>query len=323
MTDTQQLPAVVPGAEVPAARASVAEQAHEYARQAKAENTRRAYRADCNDFADWCQANGLDSLPASSSTIALYLTARAETHKPATLRRRLTAITQAHKAKGHGLDTRAAVVREVWAGIKRVNGTAPSSKAPVLPGDIRSMVAALPDSLKGARDRALLLVGFAGAFRRSELVALDVEDIADVDEGLVVTIRRSKTDQEGEGRKVGISYGGAPSTCPVRSLRTWLGQAGIADGPLFRPMTKGGRMLDQRLSDKAVALVVKRTAEAIGLDPARYAGHSLRAGLATAAAGASERSIMAQTGHRSLAMVRRYIREGSLFRDNAAARVGL
>jgi integrase len=183
------------------------------------------------------------------------------------------------------------------------------------------MVETLQESLIGARDRALLLVGFAGAFRRSELVALDVRDVAFTTEGLMITLRRSKTDQEGQGRSVGLPYGSRLETCPVRSLRAWLALSEITSGPLFRPINRHGTMAEGRLSDRAVALVVKRTAKAAGLDPAKYAGHSLRAGLATsaAAAGVSERAIMNQTGHKSAATVRKYIREGSLFRENAAA----
>ena len=182
-----------------------------------------------------------------------------------------------------------------------------------------------PTGLGGARDRALLLLGFAGAFRRSELVGIDVEDLGFREEGLVVTLRRSKTDQEGEGRRVGIPYGSDPATCPFRAVRAWLKLSGIDSGPLFRPIDRRGRLGPSRLTDKSVALLVKRYVKDVGLDPARFSGHSLRAGLVTAAAlaGASERSIMAQTGHRSPNMVRRYIRECSLFQDNAAAKTGL
>jgi integrase len=183
-----------------------------------------------------------------------------------------------------------------------------------------------PDgSLVTLRDRALLLLGFAGAFRRSELVSLDTGDVASAADGLVITLRRSKTDQEGQGRQVGLPFGSNPRTCPVRALRDWFTAAAIADGPIFRGVDRHGNIAVTRLTDQSVALVVKRAAAAAGLDPADYAGHSLRSGLATAAAmaGVSERSIMAQTGHKSLPVVRRYIRSGGLFRRNAAAAVGL
>ncbi len=187
------------------------------------------------------------------------------------------------------------------------------------------MISRLPNSLLGVRDRALLLVGFSGAFRRSELVALDVADVAVTRDGLVVTIRRSKTDQEGEGRKIGIPYGSNPATCPVRALQDWLAQCGFTEGPLYRPIDRFGKVASMRLSAAAVADIVKRYAAAVGLKASDFAGHSLRSGLATSAAmgGASERSIMAQTRHRSVATVRRYIRDGSLFRENAVAVVGL
>jgi integrase len=187
------------------------------------------------------------------------------------------------------------------------------------------MVAALPPGSIGIRDRALLLVGFAGAFRRSELVGLNREDVEFVSEGLVTTLRRSKTDQEGHGRKVAVPFGSNLETCPVRALQAWLDISKIASGAIFHPINRHGRIQPGRLSGEAVAIVVKRYAAACGKDASHFAGHSLRAGLATQAAiaGVSERSIMNQTGHRSTAMVRRYIRDGSLFRDNAAGRVGL
>jgi integrase len=187
------------------------------------------------------------------------------------------------------------------------------------------MVTSLPDNLLGIRDRALLLIGFAGGFRRSELVALNVEDLEFKREGLVVTIRKSKTDQEGIGRKIGIPYGSNCDTCPVRSLQLWLEEGAITEGSVFRSVNRHGHVQEGCLSDKAVALVVKRCAESAGLDSSKYSGHSLRAGMATSAAmnGASERQIMKQTGHRSEAMVRRYIREGSLFNDNVSGNLGL
>ncbi len=217
-------------------------------------------------------------------------------------------------------------VAAVWHGIRRTHGVSQTQKAPLCVPDLRRITATLPDKLIGLRDRALLLIGFAGAFRRSELVGLNVEDIEFTTDGLVVTLRRSKTDQDGQGRKLGIPYGSNHDTCPVRSLRAWIEASGIETGPLFCHINRHGQIQPGRLSGTAVALIVKRHAGAAGLvDSAKYAGHSLRAGLATAAAiaGASERSIMNQTGHRSANMVRRYVRDASLFRENAAAVVGL
>lgn len=306
--------------------AAIDQQVQAYIRHAKAVNTVKAYRQDWADFVAWCEVYGLTPLPATPETVARYLTAQAETLKVSTLQRRLSAISQAHTAKGYPrFSVRDEPLRSVWAGIRRVHGVAPQGKVPVVTADIKAMVARLPDSLLGVRDRALLLVGFAGAFRRSELVSLQYDDIRFTSEGLTVQLRRSKTDQEGRGRVVGIPYGSHRETCPVRSLQAWLEAAGITEGPLFRPITRHGQIQPGALSDKAVALIVKRWAQAAGLDPAQYAGHSLRAGLATAAAqaGVPERVIMAQTGHRSVTMVRRYIRTGSLFRENAAAEVGL
>jgi site-specific recombinase XerD len=192
--------------------------------------------------------------------------------------------------------------------------------------EVRAMFDTLDDTPGGLRDRALLVLGFAGGFRRSELVALDVADVVDRAEGLVVTLKRSNTDQEGAGREVGIPYGSHPETCPVRALRAWLAAAGIDDGALFRPVTRAGVVGAERLSAKAVALRVKVAVERAGVgDPSRYAGHSLRAGLVTAAAeaGVQERVIAEQTGHRSMAVLRRYIRSANMFQQNAAAEVGL
>jgi site-specific recombinase XerD len=305
--------------------AEIADRASEFMHQSKGKNTIRAYRADWAHFTVWCQSHGQASLPATPETVALYVTDLSSTHKPSTITRRISAISQAHQIAGLETPTGSAKVRLVMAGIRRSMGTAQKGKTPILVDDLRRMLAGLPGNLLGVRDRVLLLIGFCGAFRRSELVALDAADVSVTREGLVVTIRRSKTDQEGEGRKIGIPYASHLETCPVRSLQDWLEKSGITEGPLFRPIDRFGRMASARLSAAAVADIVKRYAAAVGLDATEFAGHSLRSGLATsaAAAGASERSIMRQTGHRSEKMVRRYIKDGSLFRENAVAAVGL
>ena len=311
-----------PSSDLPAELAPVVEQARHYAEQSRAENTRRAYRADWTHFNAWCNERGLMALPAEAGTIALYLSDLAATLRPSTLQRRITSIRVAHREQGLEAPSPSSneLVRRVWRGIRREHGVAQDAKTPVLIRDLRAMVEQLPDRLIGLRDRALLLLGFAGGFRRSELVGLNVADLELVADGVVVTLRRSKTDQQGEGRKVGIPFGHR-GLCPVQAVESWLEAAQLDEGPLFRQVNRHGQVGRMRLSDRAVALVVKRSAERAGLDPANYAGHSLRAGLATAAAmaGASERAIMAQTGHRSERMVRRYIRDGELFRENAAA----
>ncbi|MCZ2154061.1 MAG: tyrosine-type recombinase/integrase [Bryobacterales bacterium] len=304
---------------------NIADRATEFIQQSKASNTIRAYRSDWAHFVAWCDSHNQSALPATPETVALYVAALADTHKPGTLTRRLSAISQAHQIGELESPTVAAKVRLVMAGIRRNKGTAQTAKTPVLVEDLRRIVSRIPENLLGVRNRALLLIGFSGAFRRSELVALNVSDVAFTRDGLVVTIRQSKTDQDSDGRKIGIPYGSNPATCPIRSLQGWLERSEITEGPLFRPINRHGKMASMRLSGSAVADVVKIYVEAAGLDATECAGHSLRSGLATSAAmaGASERSIMNQTGHRSLNMVRRYIRDGSLFRENAVAVVGL
>ena len=303
-----------------------AQRVQDYAGRSKSAATIKAYAAGWRDFLAFCSERGLSALPASDQTVAAYLAELADRGaKAATIARRLVVISQAHRAADLPSPTSSSLVRRTHAGIRRTIGTAQAGKAPALVDDLKRMLAALPDSRVGRRDRALLLLGFAGAFRRAELVSLDVSDLEFTRAGLIVTLRKSKTDQEGRSRRVGIPFGSTEATCPVRSVQAWLEAARITSGPVFRSLDVFDRVQPGRLSDKAVARMIKRRAKAIGLDPARYAGHSLRAGLATsaAAAGASERVIMAQTGHRSADMVRRYIREGSLFRQNAAALVGL
>lgn len=298
----------------------------EYIEQAKALNTIKAYRTDFNHFVEWCETYGLNALPSTPQTVANYLTENVENGmKVSTLTRRISSISQAHQAANIESPTHSIIVRSVMAGIRRSKGTAQQGKTPVLTSDIRVMVDTLPNNLLGIRDRALLLLGFAGAYRRSELVSLDVEDITFARDGLRVLLRKSKTDQEGQGITKGIAYGSHLETCPVRALQQWLEASKIKTGPLFCAINRHGQMQPGRLSDKAVVLIVKRQASAAGLDPQLYSGHSLRAGLATSAAeaGVNERTIMKQTGHRSENMVRKYIRMGSLFQENASAMVGL
>src|ERR1043166_7651667 len=304
------------------------EQARVYIQSAKAPATLRSYRSNWQSFTDWCEDHHLVSLPATPETVALYLAALAQSFNQfgellsvATLEQRLKAISQIHQAASHESPTRSMQVRLVMQGIRRSKGTAQQGKAPTVVDEVRQMVTASRDknsnSLSGFRDRALLLVGFATAMRRSELVALNVEDLEWATQGVVVLIRRSKTDQIGEGRKVAVPFGTNPDTCPVRALKAWLNAAVIASGAIFRQVTQHGGLLG-RLTDQSVALIVKRYAELAGLDPKRYAGHSLRAGCVTSAvrAGAPEHLIMRQTGHTSVVTLRRYIREADLFGNN-------
>jgi site-specific recombinase XerD len=306
---------------------ALADEAMGFAVQARSENTRRAYRSDFEHFDGWCRKQRLEALPAEAVTVVLYITDLANRLdlRPATIQRRLTAIAQTHQNAGVESPTRSAAVREVWSGIRRSKSTAQMRKSPLKTEDLRAILGAMSHGPLAARDRALLLLGFAGAFRRSELVSLDVEDLEVRAEGLVTSLRRSKTDQEGQGTSKPIPHGRDARTCPVQAVQAWLEVAQLTSGPLFRSINRHGQVQASRLSDKAVALVVKRRARAAGFDDDRFSGHSLRAGFATQAAmvGASDRLIMAQTGHKSVGMVHRYIREGRLFADSAAGMIGL
>ncbi len=311
----------------PAPLAAPLEQARAYAEQGTATNTRAALARAWSHFSTWCEQHGLASLPAEPATVAAYIADMASSgaYKVATIEQRLWAISKRHQGAHLSDPTKTVEIHEVMKGIRRALGSAQTQKAPIVTDVLRVMLGTLDTSPAGLRDRALLLVGFAGAFRRSELVGLQVADVAFNPQGLVITLRRSKTDQQGEGTQRALPYGLSPVTCPVRALRAWLDAADLPRGPLWRPIDRHGNIRPAALTSHAVARLVKRCAAAAGLNPADFSGHSLRAGLATAAAaaGVSERSIMAQTGHKSERMVRRYIRRGSLFRDNAAGKVGL
>ena len=299
--------------------------AEQFALASRSEATRRAYRADWQIFTDWAADNGQTALPASPGCVSAFLAAQASAgFKPATLSRRLAAVNAAHRLAGHPSPTTSEPVALVMKGIRRMVGVAPEQVRPLVTEDLRRVVAAIPDDLTGLRDRAIILIGFAGAFRRSELVALMVDDIEFTDAGMILTIRRSKIDQEGAGRQVGIPFG-QNGTCPVTALRAWLQAASITSGAIFRRIDQHGHIGPNALQPAAVAQIVKKAVEAVGLDAKQYGGHSLRAGLATSAAqnGASEVMIMEQTGHKSSAMVRRYVRRANLFKANAATMAGL
>ena len=300
---------------------SVSDQTRDFLAASKAERTVRAYHSDLRHFEAWCQDHALQSLPAAPETVADYVSALAEVGmKPATITRRLSAISQAHRMARLESPTRTQLVRMTTAGIRRTLGTTQHQVRRIPEKDLVAMVAALPDDLRGLRDRALLLVGFVGGMRRSELVGLDVDDVVQENEGLRVTIRRSKTDQEGAGREIGLVRGRHALTDVVTAVTEWRAAAAVDCGPLFREVDRGDRIGTERLSDRAVARIVKGAAARVGIDPATVSGHSLRGGLATSAAraGAPERIIMRTTGHRSEAMVRRYIDAGNLFDESAS-----
>jgi integrase len=277
-------------------------------------NTRRAYRSDLVHFQDW---GGL--LPAAPEEIASYLAVHAHALSVSTLVRRLATISKAHSARGLTNPCRSELVRATLRGIKRKRSARQNAARPLLKEDLLQILDAIGDGVTDARDRALLLIGFAGGFRRSELVGLDRADIEQARQGVIITLRRSKTDQEGMGRKIGIPLG-RTRHCPVAALEDWLSISAISDGAIFRPVDRQGRVRIRRLSGEAVSLIVRARVAAIGIDPSGFSGHSLRAGFATSAAqaGASTLKIRAQTGHASDVMLARYIRDGETFIGNAA-----
>jgi len=256
-------------------------------------------------------------------TVALFLTDLQG--RPSTLRRKLAAIAVMHRAAGHDSPTEHGMVRATLAGIRRERGVAPRPKTALLIGELRAAVATCGNRCIDVRDRALILVGFAGALRRSELVGLDIEDVAFEREGLVLRLRRSKTNQEGELEEVAVLYGSDPQTCPVRALQAWLASGAIVDGPLFRAVDRAGRIGGGRLTARIVGERVKKLGARSGLDPESYAAHSLRSGFATSAARAnkSEAAIMRQGRWKSIPVARRYIRAGSRWHDHAGAGIGL
>jgi site-specific recombinase XerD len=314
--------AIVPipsGVSLPAALAPDLTRAAELAREEKAPATRRAYRSDFRIFQAWCRDRGVDALPAAAETVAAFLAHDVETGtRASTLGRRVAAIRYAHKLAGHPAPTDDERVKATMRGIRRSLGTAPRKKAPATAERIVSMALSASGDMKGLRDRALLLTGFAGAFRRSELVALDCEDLEESELGFKVTIRHSKTDQEGAGQTIAIVRGSV--ACPVAALKAWLAAAGITSGPIFRSVKKGGAVAG-RLSSQTVAEIVKAYAERVGLDPAVFAGHSMRSGFLTSAAkrGASIFKLMDQSRHRSVESLRGYVRDAEIFKEHAGA----
>jgi len=284
-------------------------------RNSKSANTLRAYQSDYNDFSLFCSKNGFQAIPTQPKILALYLTHLSSYSKYSTLKRRLASISILHKIKGHYIDTKHPIIIENLMGIKRTNGSNQKGKKPLLINDLKVLIEAIHQSkekdFRKTRDKALVLIGFSGGFRRSELVDIEYEDIEFVSEGVKIFVKRSKTDQSGEGMTKAIPYFDNENFCPVKSLKNWIEVSNLKKGKIFN------------ISDKSVALIIKKYANYAGLDGHRYAGHSLRSGFATSTAesGAEERNIMAMTGHKSTEMVRRYIKEANLFKNNALNKI--
>jgi site-specific recombinase XerD len=294
----------------------------------KADNTIRAYKSDFSDFDLFCAKNGFKSLPSEPKIVSLYLTYLSTREvKMSTLKRRLVSIGVIHKLKGYYLDTKHPSIIENLMGIKRRKGSVQKGKKPLLINDLKKIINAIDEEkneeIKKFRDRSIILVGFSGGFRRNEIVSLDYDDLDFVKEGLKINLKRSKTDQYGEGSVKGLPYFDNTEYCPVVSIRKWIEISKIKSGPLFRRFTKGSKLSESRLSDQTVALLIKDYLKIAGIESRNYSGHSLRSGFATSAAesGAEERSIMAMTGHKSSEMVRRYIKEANLFKNNALNKI--
>ena len=294
----------------------------------KANNTVRAYKSDFNDFGLFCAQNGFKSLPSEPKIVSLYLThLSTKDAKMSTLKRRLVSIGVIHKLKGHYLDTKHPAIIENILGIKRRKGSVQKSKKPILINSLKKTIDVIDqvdkEEIKKLRDRSIILIGFSGGFRRNEIVSLDYDDLDFVPEGLKINIKRSKTDQFGEGFTKALPYFDGSKYCPVESLKNWIEISNITSGPVFRRFVKGSKLSEKRLTDQTVALLIKEYLNLAGIDSKNYSGHSLRSGFATSAAesGAEERSIMAMTGHKSTEMVRRYIKEANLFKNNALNKI--
>jgi len=284
-------------------------------KNSKSANTLRAYKADFKDFSAFCVKNGLNFLPTEPKILSLYLTHLSATSKFSTLKRRIASISVIHKIKGHYLDTKHPIIMENLHGIKRVKGSNQKAKKPLLINDLKLIINVINEAnqseKKKIRDKTIILVGFSGGFRRSELVNIDYDDVEFVNEGVKIFVKRSKTDQSGEGMTKAIPYFDNKTYCPVIAIKNWIDNSEIKSGKLFD------------ISDKSVALIIKKYASLAGLDPNKYGGHSLRSGFATSTAesGAEERNIMAMTGHKTTQMVRRYIHEANLFKNNALNKI--
>ena len=293
----------------------------------KANNTVRAYKSDFNDFALFCAQNGFKSVPSEPKIVSLYLThLSTKDVKMSTLKRRIVSIGVIHKLKGHYLDTKHPSIIENIMGIKRRKGSIQRGKKPLLINNLKQIINVIDEQKKEEiklRDRSIILIGFSGGFRRNEIVSLDYEDLDFVEEGLKINLKKSKTDQFGEGYVKGLPYFDNSQYCPIVSIRKWIEVSKISSGALFRRLSKGSKLSNYRLTDQTVALIIKKYLKLAGIESKNYSGHSLRSGFATTAAesGAEERSIMAMTGHKSTEMVRRYIKEANLFKNNALNKI--
>lgn len=293
----------------------------------KANNTLRAYKSDFKDFGLFCAKHGFNSMPTEPKIVSLYLTHLSTNSKMSTLRRRLVSIGVVHKLKGHYLDTKHPMIIENLMGIKRKKGSIQKGKKPILINHLRQIINVIDEQkiekIKKLRNRTLILIGFGGGFRRTELVSIDYDDVDFVEEGVKITLRRSKTDQFGEGLVKGLPFFANKKYCPVTSLKNWIYLSKIKTGPLFRRFAKGSKLTRNRLTDQSVVLIIKDCLKLAGIESQNFSGHSLRSGFATVAAesGADERSIMAMTGHKTTQMVRRYIREANIFKNNALNKI--
>ena len=294
----------------------------------KANNTVRAYKSDFRDFGLFCAQNGFKNLPSDTKVVSLYLThLSTKDVKMSTIKRRLVSIGVIHKMKGHYLDTKHPIIVENLLGIKRRKGTVQKGKKPILINELRKILDVIDqqksEDIKKLRDKTLILIGFSGGFRRNEIVSLDYEDLDFVYEGVKITVKRSKTDQFGQGSIKALPYFDNSVYCPVTTLKRWINISKISKGPIFRRFSKGSKLTNYRLTDQTIALIIKNYLNIAGIDSKNYSGHSLRSGFATSAAesGAEERSIMTMTGHKSTEMVRRYIKEANLFKNNALNKI--
>ncbi len=293
----------------------------------KANNTLRAYRSDFKDFAAFCVKYGFKSMPTDPKIVSLYLTQLSKRSKVSTLRRRLVSIGVVHKLKGHYLDTKHPVIIENLMGIKRIKGSKQTGKKPILISHLKQIINVINEQdieeIVKSRNKTLILIGFGGGFRRTELISIDHEDIEFVNEGIKIALKRSKTDQFGEGMIKGLPYFSNEKYCPVINLKNWLKISKIKKGPIFKRFAKGSVLTNNRLTDQSVVLIIKDCLRLAGIDNNNFSGHSLRSGFATVAAesGADERSIMAMTGHKTTQMVRRYIKEANIFKNNALNKI--